>query len=58
MRGLVLNIASWIRGKIRSQKQTMGIDKEDDQIYALIVQDLLLKRSQMISNIPHEISHA
>lgn len=48
------------KGKIRSQKQTMvPLDKEDDQIYALIVQDLTsLKRSQMISNILHEISHA
>lgn len=48
------------RGKIRSQKQTMVLlEKEDDHLYTLIVQDLTsLKRSQMISNILHEISHA
>lgn len=48
------------RGKKRSQKQTLvSLDKGNEQIYTLIIQDFTsLKRSQMASNILHEISHA
>lgn len=48
------------KGKKRSQKQTLvALDKGNEQIYTLIIQDFTsLKRSQMASNILHEISHA
>lgn len=47
-------------GKVRAHKQTfVSIRTDKDNIYAIIIQDLTsLKRSQLISSILHDISHA